>query len=207
VTDTFAYGYLALWGTACVIAAWLVVRSSHTFAFCHTNYRRFLSQPWKIVTFTVAGTGMVVIAPYTGDPTWDYMDALFMSVLTFLSAPWAIGVLYKTAKRTLPVEQAYVALCLCMFSASWSYDLYLLIRDGQYPITWSVNLAASSVLYVSAGLLWNLDWKTGRGVTFAFMEEGWPSRSDDSAFSRIVWYALPFMLLVSLLILSFFRNS
>lgn len=203
MTNTLAYGYIALWGAACVIAVGLVIRNSHAFAFRHTSYRRFLSQPWKIVTFVVAGTGMVVIAPYTGDPTWDYMDALFMSVLTFLSAPWAIGALYKTAKRALPVEQAYVALCLWMFSASWSYDLYLFFRDGQYPFTWYANLIASSVLYVSAGLLWNLDWRTGRGVTFGFLEEGWPQPLSDATFSKIAWYALPLMILVGLLILSF----
>ena len=207
MTDPLAYGYLAMWGTACAIAAALYAAQPEAFALSRADYWRFLAQPWKVVTFILSASGMVLIAPYTGDPTWDYYDALFMSVLTFVSAPWALGTIYKAAKGALPLKQAYVALCLWMFSASWSYDLYLFIRDAQYPITWHENLMASSVLYVSAGLLWNLDWRTGRGVTFAFIEEGWPSRSDDSAFSRILWYTLPFMLLVSLLILSFFRNS
>jgi hypothetical protein len=90
-----------------------------------------------------------------------------------------------------------------MFSASWSYDLYLILRDGDYPITWFSNIFASSVLYISAGLFWSLDWIQGRGVTFAFLEDGWPSSTSESTFSNIVWFALPFMVLVSFLIIYF----
>jgi hypothetical protein len=56
-----------------------------------------------------------------------------------------------------------VALCLWLFSASWSYDLYLLLRDGSYPVTWLANLFASSLLYLSAGLFWNLHWTARTG--------------------------------------------
>ncbi|MBW1856011.1 MAG: hypothetical protein JRJ00_15255 [Deltaproteobacteria bacterium] len=147
---------------------------------------------------------MIVIAPYTGDPTWDFFDAFFMSVLTYLTAPWAMGALYNVARRKLNPSQAFVALCLWMFSASWSYDLYLVLRDGAYPITWFSNIFASSVLYISAGLFWNLDWIQGRGMTFAFMENNWPYSTSGAAFSKIVWIALPFMALVSFLILYFF---
>jgi hypothetical protein len=58
-----------------------------------------------------------------------------------------------------------MAACLWLFSASWSYDLYRFARDGQYPATWSENLLASSILYALAGLLWNLEWATERGMT------------------------------------------
>lgn len=206
MTETATYGYIATWAIACGVAAWLFALKPDSFALSHADYWRFLTQPWKVATFVLATAGMILIAPYTGDSTWDYYDALFMSGLTFATAPWAIGAIYGAARGALPLKQAYVAVCLWLFSASWSYDLYLFFRDGQYPITWSANLAASSVLYVSAGLLWSLEWKTGRGVTFSFMEEGWPNPSVDSGFSRIVWYALPFMVLVTLLILSFFSN-
>jgi hypothetical protein len=90
-----------------------------------------------------------------------------------------------------------------MFSASWSYDLYLLLRDGDYPATWDVNIAASSVLYCAAGLLWNLEYRQGVGVTFAFMDEDWFASSQHTTFRRVALYALPFMLIVSVAILSF----
>ncbi|MBI4608682.1 MAG: hypothetical protein HY726_06730 [Candidatus Rokubacteria bacterium] len=43
----------------------------------------------RAVTFAVAAMGLSLIAPYTGDPR-DYVDAAFMSVLAFSSAPWAV---------------------------------------------------------------------------------------------------------------------
>ena len=196
--------YIAFWATACLIAAVLYIKDKKTYALSHSNYWHFLFKPWKIITFLIAATGLTVIAPYTGDPTWDYFDAVFMSLLTFFSAPWAIGALYKVVKKELPAKQAFVAVCLWMFSASWSYDLYLLIRDGYYPLTWFPNISASSALYVSAGLLWNLDWKKETGVILSFMEPGWPVPSSQTVLPKILWFALPLMILVAFLILLFF---
>ena len=90
-----------------------------------------------------------------------------------------------------------------MFSASWSYDGYLVLRDGTYPFTWLPNIFASSVLYLSAGLFWNLQWREGRGVHFGFTEPDWPAPLATPAFNRILWYALPFMILVAAMILPF----
>jgi hypothetical protein len=94
----------------------------------------------------------------------------------------------------------YVASCLWMFSASWSYDLYIVVRDGDYPITWGANIAASSVLYMSAGLLWSLEWRPERGVTFGFLEKDWPAIHGRQHTRRVLWYALPFMLLATAMI-------
>ena len=126
-----------------------------------------------------------------------------MSILTFATAPWAVGTLYLAIHRKATLVQIYVAICIWMFSASWSYDLYLVLRDGLYPITWLPNIFASSVLYVSAGLLWNLEWKEGRGVIFGFMEPDWPNPAHDLGFRKVFWFALPFMILVTLMIAPF----
>jgi len=40
------------------------------------SYGEFLLVPWRMTTFIIALLGIYVIAPYTGDPTWDYIDAL-----------------------------------------------------------------------------------------------------------------------------------
>ncbi len=197
------YIYISLWATALLITGMLCLRNRRSYALFQATYWRFLFRPWKAVTFLTAASGLTVIAPYTGDPTWDYFDALFMSVLAYATAPWSVGVIYKSVRRELPIQQAFVAICVWMFSASWSYDLYLVIRDGHYPITWLPNIFASSMLYISAGLFWNLDWKAGRGVIFAFMEKDWPVPSSGPAFSKIFWFALPFMILVASMILSF----
>jgi hypothetical protein len=202
--SNFFYLYIFLWASACLFAIVLYFFKREFFAKTCQGYWRFLFKPWKVVSFIIATSGLTLIAPYTGDPTWDYVDALFMSILTYLTAPWAIGIIYKFIRRELPFKYAYVAFCTWMFSASWSYDLYLIIRDGYYPDTWFSNIFASSALYILAGLLWNLDWREGRGVIFSFMLNTWPSSSAHIVFQKVLLFAFPIMVLVTLLILFFF---
>ncbi|MBI3727403.1 MAG: hypothetical protein HY254_03605 [Burkholderiales bacterium] len=185
--------YLAAWISYCILCAWLYLSDRQSFPI--QGYKSFLFVPWKLFTFGIAAIGITVVAPYTADPTWDYFDAAMMSVLTFLTAPWATGITYLGIRGKASVRHILVAIGVWLFSASWCYDLYLLIRDGHYPITWEANIYASSVLYLSAGLLWNLEYKTGRGVTFSFLEPGFPNRPQQADFARIALFGLPFMLL------------
>lgn len=190
---------------ACLIALFLGARALRRDPSPLRAYLGFLLQPWKIATFTVAAVGLAGIAPYTGDPTWDRIDATLMAVLTFLSAPGSVGALYLWTQRRVGLVTAYQAACAWLFSASWCYDLYLVARDGAYPPTAAANLAASSILYCAAGLLWNLEHRPGRGVIFAFMEGPWPAApAGEFQFREILLYALPFMLLASGLMLLFF---
>jgi len=195
--------YIGGWLVACVVAIGLMVVHRHTLTLFGAGYRAYLLQAWKVVTFAIAATGMVVIAPWTGDPTWDYVDAGFMALLTFLTAPWSVGTLYLGLRRQSGLVALYVAACLWLFSASWSYDGYILLRDGYYPPTWLPNLFASSVLYCAAGLLWNLEWHPERGVVFGFMRPGWPVPAGAGGFLRVMLYALPFMLIAGAMIGAF----
>lgn len=200
----FFRGYIAAWMAASVLALIIYLRDRSDSVFAQRCYWCFLGAPWKLTTFAVAGAGITLIAPYTGDPTWDYIDALLMSVLTFLTAPWAIGVIYLALRRRAPLKLLYVAACVWMFSVSWCYDIYLVFRDGVYPETWLANIGASSTLYVAAGLLWNLEWRAGRGVVFGFMVDGWPAPAGlEGGLRRIAWIALPLMLFAAAAILSF----
>ena len=199
----FFVTYMTLWGLACLVALVLMFRLRRTLELFRRAYWLGLFQGWKVVSFLIAATGLVVIAPYTGDPTWDYVDATFMSVLTYATAPWVVGTLYLTIRARRNYVYAYIALCVWMFSASWSYDLYLVLRDGLYPGTWFANIFASSVLYLAAGLLWSLENIEGRGVVFGFMDPGWPSVSKTGGFTQVVWYALPFIILVTAMIIPF----
>jgi hypothetical protein len=199
--------YMVAWASACVIGLVIFIKHRESFAIAQPAYRRFLFQPWKLITFLISGTGMVVVAPYTGDMTWDYLDSSVMSVLCFFTAPWSVGVLYKAARRELPLKQAYVAICVWLFTASWFYDAWLLVRDGEFPFTmWWPNLLASSGLYVMGGLFWNLDWKPRRGTVFAFMEEDWPSPSSGPVFQKTLWLGLVFMAVVGGMVLWFLIN-
>jgi hypothetical protein len=186
--------YVACWSLACAAALFLYLRQPRAFAISSRDYWRFLADGWKLATFA-AGAGLItLVAPYTGDPTWDYVDGLFMSVLCFASAPWAVATLYFAVRRRARIAEVYVAVCAWLFSASWSYDLYLVVRDGHYPETWFANLFASSVIYICAGLFWNLEYCAGRGVIFSFMRDGWPSRAPGAPVWRFALYMLVFAL-------------
>jgi hypothetical protein len=195
--------YLAAWAAACLAALAIYLANRRAFAASCRGYFQFIGVPWKLWTFAIAAAGLVLIAPYTGDPTWDYFDAAFMAVLTYLTAPWAAGVFYRLLRGRGSWKEGYVALCVWLFSASWSYDLYLLLRDGYYPATWLPNVFASSVLYWAAALLWSLEWQSGRGVIFGFMRDDWPAPPQGPQFHRVVWAALPFMLIAGAAIGSF----
>jgi hypothetical protein len=199
----FLWTYLAGWLLLCMIAAVQLWRHRHVLSLFQRDYRLFMSAPWKLASFAVAFAGIVLIAPYTGDPTWDYIDAGFMALLTFATAPWSVGSLYRWLRRPRRHREAFLAAVLWMFSASWSYDGYLLLRDGYYPVTWLPNIPASSVLYCAAGLMWSLEWQPGRGVIFGFMREDWPRPLADDGLWRVLAHALPFMALASAAILYF----
>jgi len=200
----FFYYYIATWATACVIAIILMVQNYNIIIIFQKKYWDFLIIKWKLATFIIALSAFVILAPYTGDPTWDYYDAAFMSILTFMTAPWSVGILFRFIKGQEKLKIAYIAVCVWMFSASWSYDIYLVFRDGYYPNTWLPNIFASSVLYVSAGLFWNLGYKEDRGVIFGFMEENWPAVDTKKSFNKIFLYALPFMILAAAIFIPFF---
>ncbi|MBF0171953.1 MAG: hypothetical protein HQL83_00760 [Magnetococcales bacterium] len=197
-------GYMAAWILFCLWAAWILARHWRTFPWADAAYWRHLFRLWKAVTFAVAGVGMVAVAPYTDDPTWDYWDAGFMSLLTYTTAPAAVGMLYRGMCREESWRRIGVAVCVWMFSASWSYDGYILWRDGVYPVTWWSNIIPSSILYWAAGCLWSLAWTRELGAHFAFQVPAWYRAGDDGGGSGgLVWFTLPFMLLAGGMILAF----
>jgi hypothetical protein len=173
--------YLAAWSVASALALVAIVRDPSAHAITRRDYWRWLLRPWKLATFAIAAGGMTLLAPRSGDPTWDRTDGAIMSVLAFATAPWSVGVLYRLARRRplMPgpprtLARAYVAGCAWLFSAAWSYDGYLLLRDGQYPASWSGNLIVSSFLYAAAGIFWSLEARDGRPA-LAFTDDAWPS--------------------------------
>ena len=85
-----------------------------------------------------------------------------MALLTFLTAPWSIGLIYQVLTGRRPLRYLVVAIALLLFSSSWFYDSYLLWRDGVYTPRWSGNLILSPFIYVAAGMLWNLEAKDSR---------------------------------------------
>jgi hypothetical protein len=158
-----------------------------------SDYRAFLSEPWKIATFIIATAGITLAAPYSGDPTWDYPDSIAMSVMTFVSAPWAVGAIFRSLRTGSGWMDVYIALCLMLFSSSWCYDAYILLRDGVYPPTWLSNLIISPCLYIAGGLFWNLEHIPGKGVIFSFQRGTWYHEKSGTSFRKVIWIAIPLM--------------
>ena len=188
--NTFQTFYIFAWMTLTLAALALALRKGRELTLLSPAYRELILQNWKIGFFVLGLVGIVVMAPYTGDPTWDYVDASFMAVLAYTTAPWSVGTLYR-AVRGLKREGAeiFIAAIVWLFSASWSYDGYLLLRDGVYPPTWSGNLAASSFLYLFAGLMWNLEDTPEHGVHFSFTQREWPAQGGAHRWLRITMAA------------------
>ena len=91
-----------------------------------------------------------------------------MSVLAFTTAPWTVATLIKAAQHSASRQKLIVAIIAMLFSSSWFYDGWLVMRDGHYPSTWLPNLLLSPILYLAAGLLWNLEVDDKGNASFSF---------------------------------------
>lgn len=204
MSTNFAYVYITAWMSFCLAGIVIGWRNRADCTLFRPIYLRTLLVPWKLALFVIALGFFILVVPYAGDPTWDEVDATFMSVLTYVSAPWAIGTLYRFLRGRERRQLAFVALCVWLFSASFSYDLYIFLRYGHYPATWWSNIIASSVLYISAGLLWSLDVRPQRGVIFSFLVDPWPDpRNAARNHWAIAGYAFIFVALVVAMMLPF----
>jgi hypothetical protein len=183
-----------VWGTACVFALGIAIVRIRTFAIGKRAYAIGMRRPWKLVTFAAALAGIVLVAPRSGDPTWDHWDAAFMAILTYTTAPWTLGVLVRWSKHSR--AERYVAACVWLFSASFSYDLYVFLRDHHYPRTWWSNAIVSSGLYGLGGAMWSLRGARGKLPTFAFMRDDWPTSLADGDARSLLPYIAIFMLAV-----------
>ena len=150
------------------------------------EYFKYITHKWKILLFVLATGFITILAPISNDPTWDYFDSIFMSTLTYITAPWAIGTIYKSLKEKENYVNIFVAFCFAMFSSSWSYDAWMLYVLDMYPPTWAANIPLSLNLYVIAGMVWNLSWTKNEGVIFAFRKINWFKM--DSEFKHIWKY-------------------
>lgn len=152
--------YLILWLGFCALAAGVAVKRRKNLLPEWRRYLRFLLIWWKVSVFVPAFVFVTFAGSYTDDETWDVISGGGMSVLTFLTASWSLGTIYKVFRRQRPLSYLIVALALWLFSSSWFYDGYLLLRDGAYTQRWLGNLVLSPIIYLCAGLFWSLEPKT-----------------------------------------------
>ncbi|HLY54216.1 MAG TPA: hypothetical protein VKS60_01585, partial [Stellaceae bacterium] len=145
--------YVASWVSFCLVAGFILFLDRRRLWPEWRAYSAFLLVPWKLALFVPASLFVTFAGRYTNDETWDVVTGSGMSILTFLTAPWSVGLIYQVLTGRRPVRYLIVAGALLLFSSSWFYDGYLLWRDGVYTPRWWGNLILSPVIYSAAGLL------------------------------------------------------
>lgn len=195
-------GYSLLWGSYCLLAGVILVQDRKTLLPEWRNYFRFLSVTWKLAIFAPAFLFVSLAGRFTDDETWDFVTGSGMSILTFLTAPWAIGLFYQVFTGRRPRRYLIIGSALCLLSSSWFYDAYLLWRDGVYTQRWWRNLIASSVIYVVAGLLWNLEADSGSRYSLSFLRRDWPKPPANISFRPLILIAIPLILAAAYVLLA-----
>jgi hypothetical protein len=208
ISPFFAW-YIAMWLSFCLVAVSIVVWDRRRLASEWREYLRFLTVPWKLSLFVPALLFVSFAGRYTNDETWDVGTGSGMAILTFLTAPWAIGLIYQVLVGRRPIRYLVVAIALLLFSSSWFYDAYLLWRDGAYTHRWASNLMLSPSIYLAAGLLWNLeakdswDFRDSGGFRLSFVREDWPKRPADTRFGPLALVSIPFIVIAAFVLVAF----
>lgn len=175
-SDLFMHYYFAAWLIILTVAVLISIKNRSVHEIFHRNYWQFLFEPWKVTTFLIATFFITIVAPYSGDPTWDYADSIIISILTYVFAPWTVGIVYRAFKYKKFNSKLFTATVF-FFIPCWAYDAYIFLKEGYYPITWLTNVIISSGIVLAAGLYWNLCWLKEKGTEFAFRLKDWPQRS------------------------------
>jgi hypothetical protein len=197
----FLVGYVAGWVAFCFGATALAIKSVR---LRMGDALAFLRTPWKIALFAPATLFVTFAGRFTDDETWDVISGGGMSVLTALTAWWSVGAAVQVVRRMRPASHLVVALALTLFSSSWFYDGYLLLRDGAYTPRWLGNLMLSPTIYLCAGLVMNLELRDGK-VALACTRPDWPRPMAGPA--KATWpmllAAVPFLVVAAYFLVGF----
>jgi hypothetical protein len=207
----FFVNYLACWISFCILALCIVVIERKQLVLELPVYLKFLCIPWKLWIFVPAFLFVSFAGPYTNDETWDFVTGSGMSILTFATAPWSVGVIYRVTIGKRSLRYLVVAIALLLFSTSWFYDGYLLWRDHAYTQRWAGNLVLSPIIYIAAGLLWNLEAKPQMNFSdrfdwrFSFIRSDWPTRPNNTQFMSLIKPMIPLILIALFVLIAFVR--
>ena len=197
----FLVRYLVGWVAFSLLGAVLAVKDVRVSV---ADAVRLVCQPWKVALFVPAMVFVTLAGRFTDDETWDAGSGGGMSGLTVLTAWWSVGAVAQVLRGSAPLSHLVVAVTLTLFSSSWFYDGYLLLRDGAYTHRWLGNLMLSPIIYVCAGLVMNLEHREGH-LGFAFTRDTWPRPLPSAWEWPLVLAATPFILVAAYVLVGFVR--
>jgi hypothetical protein len=106
-----------------------------------------LLRPWKLATFAI-GLGLLIVgAELYHYSDWDIGVSIVMAVLTYLTAPWSIRVLWERHWKWLPLAVFYS--WLSVDGSYWAWHTFAgneMLRAEQWP--------TSLCLWLICGFLW-----------------------------------------------------
>lgn len=159
--------YVLFYSLLLIIAGLLILKNRKRYHLFTPDYWCFIFTPAKLAIYLAGTLSLFLPVPYLNLHSWDYPIALFQPAITYLTAPWAVRAFYRSIKRRSPWDETFVACILLFFCGSWSVELYLLFRDAYYMPDWLFNIPIGIVCYITAGLVWNIEWSNKQG-RFAF---------------------------------------
>ncbi len=104
-------------------------------------------RPWKLASLAI-GLGLLIAgAEFYHYTDWDIGVSVVMAVLTYLTAPWSMRVLWARQWRKLPLAAFYG--WLSVDGSYWAWHTYAnneMLRAEQWP--------TSLCLWLICGFLW-----------------------------------------------------
>ena len=151
--------YVITYSFLIVLTLAIVLYKRREFNFLTKDYFKFLFTKERLAIYSLGTIALLIPAHFLDIHSWDYTIALFQPVLAFVFAPWSVDVLCKAEKKKAKLSETFTAICLMLFTGSWSVELYLLLRDGYYMPDWLINIPIGIVCFFIAGSLLNAEWK------------------------------------------------
>ncbi len=196
---SFLVKYLVFWLACCVLGLVIAIKDVRP---VWRDELAFLTVPWKLALFIPAIVFVTFAGRYTNDETWDTVCGGSMSLLTVLTSGWAVGTAYKVFSGERPASHLVVAVVVALFSSSWFYDGYLLLRDGAYTQRWFGNLRLSPIIYACAGTLLNLEVR-GKGLGFGPTRAEWPRPASTQSSWLLALASIPLVLIAAYILVAY----
>jgi len=198
--------YFYTWIMLTLVGLFFIIKNHKELLLFKKKYFIFLLRSWKFGSFILASTILCYISTFGYDPTWDIPETIIMAVLTYWTAPYTVGTIYRFFNKFHQnYYELYVAIILLMFSSAWFYDAYaMFFLIGEYPPTAFANLGLSPLFYIFAGMMWSLDSWKDTGAIFVYTFPEWIGFRGDAGITRgILIYSIPFILFMSVIFGSF----